>query len=736
MDYTINTKTFKEVMTLQTFGPAQGLGHYGVTAAQVVGFIRTGVADVANVDYRDAVGRLRHELAAMRTVGIGYDNITDEIPKLLPMAHISADGSGYLYHSGAGIVCLDVQNVFSEEEQEAVRRAVRTLPMTLMAFVGSSGMSMKVLVRVEPARPKLVETVQAMVDFARLAHRQMRTLYSSVIPQRISVAHELLLTDGLTMSVDPRVLYLPDAQAAVVDDEVRVRTARPKIADGVEQELRLPVPADTVHREYYDRVFDYLMDKVRSEFAAQGRKADLESAAYMQTVVERAAQLKVSEAEVRARVLRLFDYEDAHGLRNYVRGVYARLHPLAATGNATSDNILALENMLFGNYEFKKNTISGALYMRENTTYGEWHTVGDEDVNTLVVEAHEAGVRANRNLVESLLGSRKIAAVDPIAELVKRVRGRWDGQNHIEALARRVPTACRQWPRWFHVWFLAMVRQWVNPDKDYANQVVPILVGPQGVGKSTFCRRLLPPELMDGYMESGDFRAEKEMLRAMATCQLINIDEFNRYSRAEQEGIMKNYIQRADIRLKKPYRHSFEVLQRRASFIATCNPVEVLADETGSRRYLCVQVTGPIRLLEPIDYVQLYAQAVDELEAAGSAGVRKNTVVGRTYFTKAEETVIERNNSRFVRSSVAVARFRQTFMLLPAQRGRMTREEQRYTREELFQIVQAEERKALGETERRSFYQYLQNEEQAAPKGVKLRSRDGRYKVKRIVSRS
>ena len=730
----MKSNIFKEVMALQTFDAEKGLENYGVKAAQVVEMLRTGVAKVAGVDYSGSVEQLRNELAEMRTMGVGYDKITDAIPKLLPLAHIDTDGDGYLYRSGAGIVCLDVQNVFSEEEREAVRRGVRALPMTLMAFVGSSGMSMKVLVRVTPVRPEQVATVVAAENFARLAHRQMRTLYANVIPKHITMARGLSLTDGLTMSVDPQALYLPDAQPAVIDDCVHVHAPRYKAADGVEQELLLPVPADKAHRDYYDRVFERLMEDVRKDFVEQGRTAELEGAAYMQTVVERAAELKISEAEVRARVLRLFGYEDAHALRNYVRGVYARLHPLKQSGNAVADNMLALEGLLFGGYEFKKNTINGALYMREQTSFGEWHRVEDEDVNTLVVEAQEAGVKANRNLVDSLLGSKRIEYVDPIADLVKRVRGRWDGRDHIEALARRVPTSCRQWPRWFHVWFLAMVRQWVSPDKDYANQVVPILVGPQGVGKSTFCRRLLPPELMDGYLESGDFRAEKEVLRAMATFQLINIDEFNRYSRAEQEGIMKNYIQRADIRLKKRYRQTFEVLQRRASFIATCNPVEVLADETGSRRYICVQVAGVIRQLEPIDYVQLYAQAIDELEAVGRTGVRKNKVAGRTFFTKAEEAAIERNNSRFVRSSVAVARFRQMFELLPQQRGRMAKDERRYTREELFQLVQDEERRALGDGERKSFYQYLQNQEDATKKGAKLRGRDGKYRVRTIVN--
>ncbi len=670
----------------------------------------------------------------MRGVGIGYDAISESIPKLLPMARLGFDGGGYVYNSGSGIVCLDIQNVFSDEEREALRRGVRTLPMTLMAFVGSSGMSMKVLVRVRPARAEQVATPTAYLDFMRLAMKQMRVIYANVIPQRINQTDDLHLADGLTMSMDAQVLFLPDAQAAVVDDGVSVRVPLHPKGDEVEQELRLPVPADLAHRDYYDRVFDRLMSDVHDEFVAQGRGADLETEAYMQTVVERAAQLKVSEAEVCARMVRLFNYEESRQMRDYVRGVYAQRHPLRSSGNATTDNIYMLEDMLFGRYEFSKNVINSALYMRERTTFGQWRRVGTADVNTLVVEAQEAGVKANRNLVESLLGSSHIATMDPIASLIGRVRGKWDGKDRIEALARRVPTSCKSWPRWFHIWFCAMVRQWAWPDKDYANQVVPILVGPQGVGKSTFCRRLLPPELKDGYLESGDFKAEKEMLRAMATFQLINIDEFNRYSRAEQEGIMKNFIQRPDIRLRQPYRQSFEVLQRRASFIATCNPVEVLADETGSRRYICVQVTGVIRQMDDIDYDQLYAQAVDEIEAhrRQSKGSMK-VVVGRCFFSKQEEAAIVRNNQRFMRSSVAVERFNQMFEPFAGCRGRQPSGIEKLTRDEIFQQVEQGLRKPLGERERKSLYQYLRD---LYKRGKITRKKEGKgdlYRVKRRI---
>lgn len=740
----------REVMTLECYAGNGIWMEKAVTAAQVAELLRTGGgqagaeavdehSDAVSVggqplcgDYREALERLRQELPKVRGFGIDFGSVINEVPSLRPLAHLTLEYNQYYYHNFSGIVCLDIMNVYSEEERECIRRAVQVLPMTLMAFVGSSGMSMKVLVRVRPSRPELIQTPEVLQDFIRLAYRQMRVIYGNVIPQTITVAYELRVQDGVRMSYDPDVVYLPDAVPAIVNPDVVVRQPRKLRGEDADLELRLPVPADVQHRTYYDTLFDRLMEVVRAEFEAQQRNPSEESVAYLEAVIERAAQMKVAEAEVRARVARLFSFKDAKLIRERVREVYERVVPAASTGNKVADNMQALQAVLFGGYEFLRNAINGSLYMRERTTYGRMRTVTAEDLNTFVVEAQEAGVKASRQLVEALLNSARVASVDPVKSLVSRVRGTWDGKDRIEALARRIPCSLRQWPRWFHVWFCAMVRQWAFPDPDYANQVMPILVGPQGVGKSTFCRRLLPPSLSDGYLESGDFGAEKEMLRAMSQFELINVDEFNRYSKSEQEGILKNYIQRPDIRLKVMWRSAFEILPRRASFIATCNPTEVLADRTGSRRYICVQVTGVIRQQADIDYDQLYAQAIDELEArqaqGSKAGVRD--VAGRCYFTKAEEAAIERNNLRFMRASVAIERFNLMFEPQPARRGRLPRGLEKLTREELFNRVNAGLRKPLSDAEHTSLNEYIQNLYRQGKIGRKREGKGYLYYVK------
>ena len=103
---------------------------------------------------------------------------------------------------------------------------------------------------------------------------------------------------------------------------------------------------------------------------------------------------------------------------------------------------------------------------------------------------------------------------------------------------------------------------------------------------------------------------KKSVLQAMSQFLLINLDEFNQISPKVQEGFLKNVVQLASVKVKPPYGKHVENFPRRASFIATANVSDILTDPTGSRRFLGVELTGPIDVKKTINHSQLYAQAV------------------------------------------------------------------------------------------------------------------------------
>ncbi len=682
--------------------------------------------------YKTQIEALRNELPEARGAGVSMDYITHSVPRIYPSGLLKYVKGQLVMERHTGVVLLDIQNVFNDNDRAKIMSAVRTLPMTLMAFTGSSGMSVKVLVMVRPESDKHPKTLQLTELFHRAALQQMRALYSTIVPLRISPCYEAKINEGFLLSMDAVPYYNTNAVPAVIDKTLKAKMVRIPKSNYTEQELRLPVPADAYHRDYYDRLFDALLQEVSEEFVKQDREADLEQPAYLKTVVERAAERNVEESEVRARLMRMFGWAINEDIRRFVREAYERIHPLPQTGNKARDAVRGMTEVLQRNYEFRQNVLSHILYFRERSTLAEWRRVEPEDVNTMTLEVQEAGVGTNTHQIQTYLNSRFIPQVNPIDLLVERVRGHWDGQDRIEALARRVPTPMKQWPKYFHIWFLAMVKQWMTMSPEHGNEVVPLLIGAQGIGKSTFCRRLLPPELIDGYIDHLDFSQEKEVLRAMAVFQLINIDEFNRYSARDQAGKLKNYLQMNDIRMKTPYRRSFDVMQRMASFIGTSNPTEVLADTTGSRRFICVQVTGIIDQLTPIDYYQLYAQAVDELDARERLGSRATTKdVGRTYFTKGEERIIQNNNAKFMVTSVAVERFQRLFEpIATPKRARSGNSTLELEREAIFERLNAGLRNPLSEAERKLFYAHLKQLEESGKISKKRKSAGYLYHIR------
>lgn len=180
-----------------------------------------------------------------------------------------------------------------------------------------------------------------------------------------------------------------------------------------------------------------------------------------------------------------------------------------------------------------------------------------------------------------------------------------------------------------------MVAHWMGKDMLHGNAYTPLLIGEQGCGKSSFCKNILPPELASYYYDRIDFKNEQSADLALTRFALINIDEFDQLS-ARRQAILKYLLQKSEVKTRRPYGMAIEELRRYASFIATTNNPSPLSDETGSRRFICIMVKGRIDYLTPVDYEQMYAQAVSEIGAGA-----------RFWFDDAETAVIMAQNEDF-----------------------------------------------------------------------------------------
>ena len=311
-----------------------------------------------------------------------------------------------------------------------------------------------------------------------------------------------------------------------------------------------------------------------------------------------------------------------------------------------------LLNYLERKYEMRFNTALGCTETRKAGSNEPFVPVDERMRNTIAIKARLDGIDAWDKDIRRYTESDFVKAFNPVDIFLKGLRGRWDGKNHIEMLADCVPNDNTRWAEWFHTWFLAMVAQWLGLNISHGNSVAPLLISRQGYRKSTFCKRLLPEALQWGYNDNLIISEKQNTLRAMTQSLLINIDEFNTLSAKTQDGFLKNVMQLANIKIRQPYCQQQVTLPRIASFIATANVSDVFSDPSGCRRFIAVTLTGPIRLPEHIDYEQLYAQAVAELDN------------GRRYwFDEADTQDIMENNVQYQQRTPAEALFLDSFSI-------------------------------------------------------------------------
>ena len=308
---------------------------------------------------------------------------------------------------------------------------------------------------------------------------------------------------------------------------------------------------------------------------------------------------------------------------------------------------------LTSRYRFRFNVLTEETEVAEVTnnipdTHLRYAKVDERWMNTLSMEAIETGIDCWDRDIQRFVRSRRISEYHPFTAYFEQLP-EWDGTDRVSALARRVSDN-PVWVNGFHRWMLGLSAQWMQFWSDTnnansanransinrANSVAPLLVSSrQGLGKSTFCRLLMPDALKAYYTESYDLSSPASAEAKLAACGLINLDEFDKLS-ASKMPLLKNLMQASALNIRKAYKRSASALPRIASFIGTSNREDLLVDRTGSRRFLCVSLEHAIDCVTPVEHEQLYAQLKAELLSGE-----------RSWFNKEEEQAIQQHNALF-----------------------------------------------------------------------------------------
>lgn len=272
----------------------------------------------------------------------------------------------------------------------------------------------------------------------------------------------------------------------------------------------------------------------------------------------------------------------------------------------TSIIIEQIERYLSSAFNLRFNMVTGHLeYCLKTET--SFKPMIDYVENSIYRELLKRNIPCGMDRLRSLLKSDFCIKYNPFHEFFKNLP-EWDEKtDHILALAKTVSTTNDAlWHECFRKWIVASVAS-VLDDK-VVNHTVIIFSGPQGIGKTTWMENLCPYELT-AYKFTGTINpGNKDTLIFLSECMFINMDELENMNRTEI-GTFKEIITKSTIRLRRAYGHNNENLIRRASFMGSVNTSQFLSDTTGSRRFLCFEVTD-INYLHTVDLHNVFSQAL------------------------------------------------------------------------------------------------------------------------------
>ena len=285
--------------------------------------------------------------------------------------------------------------------------------------------------------------------------------------------------------------------------------------------------------------------------------------------------------------------------------------------NVQNESVLIIEQFLNDNYRLRRNMLSGKVEfkIRAEVT-ADYRPLTQEALNSIIIRALREGLDEECNPkadITMYVNSEEVRMYNPVLDFLNDLP-KWDGQNHVAKLFSRMPGLSSEQLAFLAVWLRSTVAHWLQLDTMHGNEVVPVLIGAQGCGKTTFLRRLLPCQLREYYLDHLNLSNKFDKEMALTNNLLVNLDELEAI-RPSQHATLKQTLSKNKVNGRPIFGKAQDDRPRYASFVSTTNNPHPLTDATGSRRYICMTIPKG-QLIDnagDIDYEQLYAQVLYEI---------------------------------------------------------------------------------------------------------------------------
>jgi hypothetical protein len=515
-----------------------------------------------------------------------------------------------------GLVVVEVNGLKTYEEAVNIRNQAARMDETLMAFLGASGKSVKIVCRGELFGKEELPTKENEIrQFHKNVYDTARRAYQNQFGLDIEYL-EPLLERTVYLSADPEMYFNPNARSFKADILKHEEPAKAQISWESDQLM----PGRTITRTYHFNWVFILREVLGGYFELPDEDRQMQ---LLQQIARKSLEQGIPLSHAQGMTL---EHPLFHNDPDLVKSVfsttyeislmedYRKKHKMKPLKSVPQETLQTMRTEIFltANYDMRKNLMTGvAEYRMKYSEDQTFKPLTEEVRNDMTIEAREQGLKSWDQDVNRFIDSTRIEQYDPVNTWLRSLRP-WDGHDYIADLAKRVPTDQPHWEKYLRYWLVGMVAQWRESDKQLTgNALTPLLIGRQGCGKTRFCKILLPEELRDYYNDKLNFKNEFDLNIALTSFALINIDEFDKTTNSQQI-VLKYLLSSSDVKFRPPYGKTIKQYRRYTSFIGTTNQLQPLVDPTGSRRFVCVGIPKgkSIDYTDDLNHRQLFAQVL------------------------------------------------------------------------------------------------------------------------------
>ncbi|MBG9987872.1 hypothetical protein HZY88_02645 [Aerococcaceae bacterium DSM 111176] len=298
-------------------------------------------------------------------------------------------------------------------------------------------------------------------------------------------------------------------------------------------------------------------------------------------IKDKTTDMKQLKHNAQPPTLEDFDKKNAHVLPDK-NGVLWYLHEFASE---REPEVRLVKK--YYNYENMANIVTDMIYNEfsevvEYSNEGSHEMVDDPYISEMYSKISQLYIDVpQKDLYHIVNNLGRKDSYHPIKQLIESVE--WDKQERIDVFfidyfGLSDTSYHREATR---KWFIGAITRLYEPGVKF--DMVPIIRGAQGVGKTTAIERLAFG--LDYYLSlNGEKVSDKDTMQLLRDSWLVELEELEFLSN-NTDGSIKKFFSSRDDKYREPYGKSQRNYKRHSVFIGTVNNKSFLTDKTGNRRY-------------------------------------------------------------------------------------------------------------------------------------------------------